>query len=118
VSVTVALDELARRVEEFGSTAFLVTTSADARAHVVSVAVRFDDARFWLRAGRTSRSNLEAGGAATLLWPGPGGPYALIVDGVGDIQDDGEAVSITPTRAVLHRLADASEDLPGCIAIE
>jgi hypothetical protein len=117
MSVPVALDELARRIEELGDHPFLVTISADRRPHIVSVSVRFDGERFSSHAGRTSRANVADGGAVTLLWPGAGGPYGLIVDGTGQVDDD-ETMTVTPTRAVLHRLADAPDDLPSCVRIE
>jgi hypothetical protein len=112
------LDELALRVEEYGSHPFLVTAGGDRTAHVVSVAAAFDGERFSLSAGRTSRANVADGGSVTLLWPGSGGPYGLIVDGTGEVDDAAETIPITPTRAVLHRLAGASEDLPSCVRIE
>jgi hypothetical protein len=55
-----------------------------------------------------------------LLWPARAAePYALIVDGEVDIDDesDGELV-VRPTRAVLHRVADAPADLPNCVVVE
>jgi hypothetical protein len=119
MSVPVALDELARQVAEFGDHPFLVTKSSDGRPHVVSVSVRFDGERFASPAGRTSRANVADCPAVTLLWPGTGGPYGLIVDGKGDVDDgEGEIVTVTPSRAVLHRLSDAPEDLPSCVRIE
>ena len=118
MSVAVGLDELARRVEEYGAHPFLMTSGDDRRPHVVSVTVTFDGERFTFGAGRTSRANLAENDAATLLWPSAGGPYALIVDGGGVVDDDAEIATLTPTRAVLHRLADASADLPSCIRIE
>jgi hypothetical protein len=117
MSVAVALDELARRVQEFGPHAFLVTTGADdARPHVVSVAVTFDGTAFSLSAGRTSSANVGGRPNATLLWPGTGGPYSLIVDGQARFVDD--VIVVEPTRAVLHRLAGAPDDLPSCVRIE
>jgi hypothetical protein len=118
VSVPVALDELRQRVEEFGSHPFLVTTSADGRAHVVSVAAPFDGSRFSMPVGRTSRANAAANETVTLLWPGAGGPYGLIVDGAAEVDIEAELLNVTPTRAVLHRLADASDELPSCVRIE
>jgi hypothetical protein len=116
VSVSVALDELARRVEEFGAYPFLVTAGAEGRPHVTSITARFDGAQFLFGAGKTSLANIQAGRSLTLLWSAVGGPYCLIVDGTGRIS--GEDVTLTPTRAVLHRLADAPADLPSCIRIE
>jgi hypothetical protein len=112
----VALDQLARRVEEFGVHPFLVTTGDDRRPHVVSITAQFDGAHFSFSAGKTSRANIDTAGTLTLLWPAVDGPYALIVDGAGRL--DGEDVTVTPTRAVLHRLTDAPDDLPSCIRIE
>jgi hypothetical protein len=45
--------------------------------------------------------------------------YSLIVDGDVDphVDTEGELV-IRPTRAVLHRVADASADLPNCITVD
>jgi hypothetical protein len=117
MSVPVALDELARRVEEFGDHPFLVTTSPDGKPHIVSVSASFDGERFSSPAGRTSRANVAGGASVTLLWPGPGGPYALLVDGDGHVERE-ETVTVTPTRAVLHRLSDAPESLPSCVRIE
>jgi hypothetical protein len=79
--------------------------------------VRFDGTRFSLEAGRTSRANIVTSDAVTLLWPGDGGPYGLIVDGAAQL-GDGDTVTIAPTRAVLHRLAAASDELPSCVPIE
>jgi hypothetical protein len=118
VSVPVGLEELERRLDELGSHPFLVTTSADRRAHVVSVTAPFDGTRFAVPAGRTSRANAAENDAVTLLWPGAGGPYGLIVDGTAEVDTDDEVLVITPTRAVLHRLAGAPEELPSCVRIE
>ena len=113
-----AVDELARRVQEFGPHPFLVTTSAERRAHVVSVTVEFVGVRFALAAGKTSRANIAATETVTLLWPETGGAYALIVDGAAELDGASEMVTVTPTRAVLHRVANASADLPSCVRIE
>jgi hypothetical protein len=64
--------------------------------------------------GRT-RENLADRRDVTLLWPPPEpGGYSLIVDGTAEVTDaDDEAVRlrVVPTRALLHREADA--DSPG-----
>lgn len=115
MSVPVSLEELRRRVDEYGTVPFLVTTDG-ARPHVVSVTISFDGTQFSVEAGRHSRANIDATDTATLLWPGPDGPYCLIVD--GDARNDGQTTYLRPARAVLHRLADAPTDLPSCVRIE
>ena len=116
MSVAVDLDALAERIAEFPGPPYLLTTG-DGPAHVASVRVRFEDGRFVVAAGRTSLANVGAQPLVTLLWsPAPGGPYSLIVDGDGAAE--GEAVVVTPTRAVLHRVAGVDPDLPTCVPIE
>ena len=111
-----SLEELARRVEEYGSVAFLVTTDGTG-SHVVSVTTTFDGTRFTMPAGASSRRNVDANATATLLWPTPDdGPYCLIVDGAAGSEAD--TAWVEPTRAVLHRLADAPTDLPSCVPLE
>jgi hypothetical protein len=115
MSVPVSLEELRRRVDEYGTVPFLVTTDG-AHPHVVSVRITFDGTQLSVEAGRQSRANIDATDTATLLWPDRDGPYCLIVD--GDAANDGQTTHVRPTRAVLHRLADASTDLPSCVRIE
>ena len=120
MSIAVAIEALRDKIAEFGPTAYLVTVGADANAHVVSVRVHMDDDRIRVAAGRTSRANARVNSSATLLWPAaPGQPYSLIVDGQAEMgaDDDGD-VEIDPSRAVLHRVADATQDVPSCVPIE
>ena len=118
VSVKTSLDELKQRIDEYGSTPFLITSSDDGRPHVVSVQVRVDGDDIVAAAGSTTRSNVAARRAATLLWPSPdGGPYSLIVDGEGRVDDATSEVVVRPTRAVLHLSAGAGDDLATCVRI-
>ena len=120
MSVAVAIEALKEQVAEFGPTPYLVTVGEDARAHVVSARVQVEGANLRVSAGRTSQANARRNPAATLLWSAPaGGPYSLIVDGEIDLGDETDgALLIRPTRAVLHRVADAPADLPNCVAVE
>jgi hypothetical protein len=119
VSVAVSIEALQEKAAEFGPTAYLLTVGTDGRAHVVSVRAEVSSAMVRVSAGRTSRANTRENPAATLLWPAAGGPYSLIVDGDVDrpVDTEGELV-IRPTRAVLHRVADAPSDLPNCITVD
>ena len=118
MSVPVPLDALAERVEELGAEAYLVTVGTDFKAHVVSVRARVGDDGVVLGAGKTSRANAGANPGVTVLWAAPDGdPYCLIVDGQAE-EAGGEDLLVRPTRAVLHRVADAPADLPSCVRIE
>jgi hypothetical protein len=120
MSIAVSLQELHDRIEACGARAFLVTVSEGGAAHVVSVVVRRDGDALAFDAGRTSRANLAARPTATLLWPSKAfehGEYSLIVDGHADTADDGDAVTVDPTAAVLHRIAGSTGDGPSCIRV-
>ncbi len=101
---------------------YLITVDDDYRVHTVTVEPRLrepQDGRgaivdVGLIGGRT-RKNLADRRDVTLLWPPrePGG-YSLIVDGtaeVTDVDDETARLGVAPTRALLHREADA--DSPG-----
>ena len=50
----------------------------------------------------------------TLIWPTlRDGAYRLIVDGTATTLDGGDLLTVTPTFAVLHRIAGA--DGPQCV---
>lgn len=120
MSVPVPVEALRERLAEFGDGAFLITTSAEGRVHVVSAAPHFTRDNLVVAAGRTTRANVAANPLVTLLWPrSPDGAYSLIVDGraLADSNSDGE-MAVTPSRAVLHRLADAIGDGPRCLPVE
>ena len=120
VSITVALDALRARVEEFGPTAFLVTIGESARPHVVSVGVEWDTDRLVAGAGRTTSANVGRQPTVSLLWPAvAAGDYALIVDGAAAVETRAGAavVVIEPSRAVLHRVANATGEGPSCVTV-
>jgi hypothetical protein len=116
MSVKVDLDQLAGALADFTS-AYLITVGDDYRAHTVAVAPVLTDGVIDVGAiGNTTRKNVGAHDGVTLVWPPsePGG-YTLIVDGLGRPTDD--ALTVTPTRAVLHRPAtpDTPATNPGCL---
>ncbi len=120
MSVALSVQELHERIESCGPQAFLVTVSEAGEAHVVSVVVRRDADALAFDAGRTSRANLAARPAATLLWPSrsfDSGEYSLIVDGDAVVTDDGDVVVVQPTAAVLHRIAGSTGGGPSCIRV-
>ncbi len=118
MSVAVSLQTLWDRVQEFGESAYLVTTATEHGPHVVSVVARVDGSNLVVGGGRTTRANARANPAVTLLWPpAPGDASSLIVDGQATVTDETEDVVIAPTRAVLHRVAGVAGDGPGCVAV-
>ncbi|GAA1183326.1 hypothetical protein GCM10009584_26740 [Ornithinimicrobium humiphilum] len=81
-------------------------TSGDVRPHVAQVELHLDaGAVVVAEPGRTARRVVGERPAVTLLLP-PREPdgHTLLVDGTGELDDDG-ALRITPSHAVLHRAA-------------
>ena len=98
------LPELSDQIARFGALGFLVTVGDDGRAHPASVVVGTGDgATLRMGAGRRTAANVRARPDVTMLWAGPLDGYALLVDGTAAVHDD--AVVVTPTGAVLHRVA-------------
>lgn len=120
VSVSVAFDELRARSAEFGDVAFLLTVTDDRRPHVVSVRVAWERDELVAGAGRTTAANVAGQPTVSVLWSPPAhGDYSLIVDGTAEVQarDETSVVVIQPSRAVLHRVANADGDGPSCVTV-
>ena len=100
--------------------AHLVTVSVGG-PHVTVVEVRLDGDRLLLAGvGYRSTTNLQANAAVTLLWQPPAeGERGLIVDGRAQL--DGDAVFVSPTKAILHRPALDEAGIPAgsdCLTVD
>jgi len=120
MSVPVETAALADAVARYGDAAFLLSSGEGGGPHAVAVRVRWDGGALTTRAGKTSRANIQRRPEVTLLWaPVDDDGYSLIVDGAATA-GDGDAVRVTPLRAVLHRNpARRPEDEPGseCVTV-
>ena len=102
MSVGVELDRLHEEVARFGATPYLLTVSDDGRPHATSVSVSWADGTLVAGVGRRSAANCADRPDVSLLWPPvEEGGFSLIVDGAASV--DGEQVTVSPARAVLHR---------------
>jgi hypothetical protein len=108
MSIPVDLTELARVLERFDY-AYLTTTDAECRAHVVAVSPVVEQGCLKIAdVGRRSMANATARPNVTLVWPpADRSGHSLIVDATC-IATGQAAVSAVPTRAVLHRSAPPS----------
>jgi hypothetical protein len=114
--VPVDLRALETTATALGDEALLVTVSESATPHVVSVLVRWHDGCIEAGAGRRTAANVNAHPSVTLLWPTRhDGAYRLIVDGEATVADD--IVTVSPTFAVLHRVAGSAGDGPTCLPV-
>ena len=117
MSVPVDLHALQTTATALGDEALLATVTDASAPHVVSVLVRWRDGRIEAGAGRRTAANIDAHPGVTLLWPTRHhDAYRLIVDGDATVTAD--TITITPTLAVLHRIAGAAGEGPMCLAVE
>jgi len=118
VSVKVDLDQLAHVLADFAF-AYLVTVGDDFHAHTVAVDPVFTGGVLDVGpVGKSTRENVARHGDVTLVWPPRElGGYTLIVDGRGAPVGEGIALTVVPTRAVLHRRATPDGPAPaaGCL---
>ena len=119
MSQPVTLDELWKRIDEYGDKAYLVTINAEATPHVVTVVIGRSGHDITVGAGKGTRSNLAANPKLTIMWAPTIDPaYCLLVDGVlaGGL-DDEDHITIEATSAMLHRVAGADGNGPRCIPV-
>lgn len=104
MSIEVPIAELRAQLADY-PWGFLVSVSAEGRAHSLAVATAFDDdGALRLQVGRTSTTNAGERPEVTLLFPPASGyEYSVIVDGIATPEDSD--LRVVPTRAVLHRPA-------------
>lgn len=118
MSVPVDLDALGVLVDELGPEALLTTITRSSTPHVVSVLVTWVDGHLNLGGGRRTQANIAVNPRVTVIWPRVReDAYRLIVDGIATGGDD-EPITITPTFAILHRIAGIEVDGPNCVPIE
>jgi hypothetical protein len=107
---------LREQLDEYGTAAHLVTVGEGGSPHVVSVVVELDGDRLRTTAGRTSTANATANPGVTLVWAArPGEDYSLLVDGRAEVA--GGSLTVSPTRAVRHRVVTAAGEGPSCVTV-
>jgi hypothetical protein len=115
MSIPVALDGLRAAVAERGTGAYLLTVSDDGSPHAVHVAMGWDGDALAADVGRRTAANAAARASVSLVFPvRADGDYSLIVDGTATVAAG--RVSVTPTKAVLHRSAPAPDPASSCDA--
>ena len=124
MSQLVIADDVPARLEEYGTSAFLVTVGGDGSPKVVHVAVlwtagafggsldgissQLAAGTFHCRPGGGTLRNLVQPGPVTLIFPPPEpGAYSMLIDGTGRVVDGGEdtagVLEVSFGGGVLHR---------------
>ena len=112
MSVKITVDDLADRLDEYGTAAFMVTVGADSSPKVVHVPVVWAGEVLRCTPGGGTLANLTGGGPVTLVFPAAeNGGYSMFLDGRGALDPDAAAIVVIEfTGGVLHRPAP---DAPG-----
>lgn len=119
MSIPVPIDRLRAAIAERGAVAYLLTVSDDGRPHAVHGPLAWAGDALVAVVGKRTAANAAARPSVSLLFPvRTDGDYSLIVDGTAAIAPDGDGrrLSITPTKAVLHRPAAAPDPAATCEA--
>ncbi len=107
MSIPVTTDDLAARLEEYGSACFLITVGAAGSPKVVHVPVVWDGEVMRCTPGAgTLRNlgNLTEGAPVTLVFPGPAPDvHSMLLDGTG--RANGDVAVVNVDGGVLHRPA-------------
>ena len=112
MSVPVELRRLDTVVRARGTAAYVLTVNDAGAPHVVHAEVVVDGACLVAAVGARTADNARGRPRVSLLYPSrDAADYSLIVDGLAtvDVTADGARLSVSPTRAVLHRPVAAAD---------
>jgi hypothetical protein len=112
MSIPVSRRDLASALRAQGPHAFVVTVGEHERPHVVHSEVGLSGDVLSATVGEHTALNAQARPRVSLLYPSRGADdYSLIVDADATVRatPDGFRLTMTPTRAVLHRPAPAPD---------
>lgn len=118
MSKSLPIDHLRTESARFGNSPYLLTQGSNGRPHAVAVSIEWRSDRILTSPGTQSTANVAVRPLVSLLWPPiEAGGYSLIVDGDGYVisNDPDARISVSPTRAVLHRPGiPAASEARGC----
>ena len=108
MSIPVEPAGIGDQMEQFGTTAYVLTVRDDATPHIAHLDMRLDGDVLRCGASRSAASNVAQRPNISVLWPPhePGG-YSMIVDAAARTVDGAEGLELElrPTSGVLHRPA-------------
>ena len=107
MSIPVDRENLIHTIEEFGTSAYFITSSADDYPHVTHSSFEISEDSLFIKLGKRSSKNAEQNCKISILWPPTeSGGYNLIVDGT-IVRTDSEKWRVQFDSAILHRAAES-----------
>ena len=113
MSIPVSAKDILKTIEEFGTSTYFISATADGHPHVANLTFVTDNDGLVFTVGKRGTKNLKNCAQVTMLWPPKEvGGYSLIIDGIAskvensDVSDSLWKISFD--SGILHRPAQSS----------
>jgi len=107
MSIPVDRENLIQTIEEFGGSAYLISSTVGDHPHVTHSSFEISGDSLLFKLGKRSTKNIEQNPRISILWPPTeSGGYNLIVDGT-IVKTDSAKWKVQFDSAILHRPAES-----------
>ncbi|MFL3012050.1 MAG: hypothetical protein ACJZ1Z_03660 [Acidimicrobiales bacterium] len=110
MSIKVTIEDIDKRLSEYGHSAFVVTMTEEGKAKIVHSVISLEDDCLICSPGKGTLKNLADSSSVSLIFPPHSDDaYSMIIDGDGQILDSEKgSIKVKITGGVLHRPAAQS----------
>ena len=107
MSIKVAIEDIGKHLEEYGNSAFVVTTTKEGKAKIVHSLITLEEDFIICSPGKGTIKNLTHSSSVSFLFPpNSHGGFSMIIDGICQAQDQEKgSIKVAVTDGVLHRPA-------------
>ena len=117
MSIKVTIEDIDKRLAEYGNSAFVVTMTEAGKAKIVHSVISLEDNCLICSPGKGTLKNLADSSSVSLIFPPHSDDgFSMIIDGDGQILDPEKgSIKVKITGSVLHRPAAQSlNEEPKC----
>jgi hypothetical protein len=110
MSIKVTIEDIDKRLDEYGNSAFVVTMAEEGKAKIVHSFISLEDDCLICSPGKGTLKNLADSSSVSLIFPPHSdGGFSMIIDGDGQILDPEKgSIKVKINGGVLHRPARQS----------
>tara|TARA_B110000014_G_C20043481_1_gene542495 strand:+ start:212 stop:577 length:366 start_codon:yes stop_codon:yes gene_type:complete len=107
MSIKVAIEDIGKRIDEYGSSAFVITMTEEGKAKIVHTLISLEKGSIICSPGKGTIKNLIHSSSVSFLFPpNSESGLSMIIDGIGQIKDlEKDSIKVEVTGGVLHRPA-------------
>ena len=107
MSIKVAIEDIGKRIEEYGNSAYVVTVTKEGKAKIVHSIITLEENFIICSPGKGTIKNLTHSSSVSFLFPpNSDGGFSMIIDGICQIQDqEKDFIKVAVAGGVLHRPA-------------